>query len=104
MVIPENNNARHSYQQVLALEPQNPTALAGLQRIADHFFQKAERLLAGFRHTPREDVLELCPDPPRAGIRKLASGLAQLGRGPTRGRQDIGQTAVEGCVIKTVTW
>ena len=40
---PKGENALQSYQEVLALEPNSAEALAGLNRIADHYVESAEQ-------------------------------------------------------------
>lgn len=44
--IPANNNAVHSLQQILALEPDHPQARAGLQQVADVYENLAREQLA----------------------------------------------------------
>lgn len=44
-VEPETSSALHFYEETLKLDPAQPSAITGLNRIADHYIQQAEALM-----------------------------------------------------------
>lgn len=86
LTIPAENNALYFYEQVLALDPDNPQALAGRSNIVDRYAALASKELnsadyAGARQMVRRG-LTITPDHP--GLLALSAKLAQ---GPSVRRQ-----------------
>lgn len=45
LILPEGDNGREWYRQILAIEPENPEALRGLRSISDNFVERANTAL-----------------------------------------------------------
>ncbi len=88
LISPPNDNALSEYKSVLAIDPGNADADAGIQRIADHHVQLAVEEVAAYRFDAAESLIDRA-DTIYAGIPGIAPARQKLrdGRAAYDGRR-----------------
>lgn len=78
-VLPKGYNARQLYGEVLAIDPGNPAAAAGLREISDIYVQQASTALSAGQLTETADALMIAADadPDNPGVARVWDLLLQ---------------------------
>ena len=97
LTTPPANNAKELYQKVLALEPNNPVALAGFRRIADEYYDIAVKDAKRFKIAEALDWISmgLAVFEQHENLLNLKSELKKAATALEKGEKPLNQDSLE---------